>query len=73
MQAHIHIHSRVQYARHHKGTRCHLVDFHALLETATVGICGLMQRDYLEFPDLGFAFLPEAQVRDGHTVSATYI
>ena len=23
-----------------------------------IGMCGLIIRDYLEFPDLGFAFLP---------------
>lgn len=23
-----------------------------------IGICGLLQRDYLEYPDIGFAFLP---------------
>ncbi len=26
---------------------------------ATVGMCGLTQRDYLDSPDIGFAFLPE--------------
>lgn len=25
----------------------------------TIGVCGLFKRDYLEHPDLGFAFLPE--------------
>lgn len=25
----------------------------------TIGICGLVQRDFLDHPDLGFAFLPE--------------
>jgi [ribosomal protein S5]-alanine N-acetyltransferase len=24
-----------------------------------IGMCGLLHRDYLEFPDIGFAFLPE--------------
>jgi RimJ/RimL family protein N-acetyltransferase len=24
-----------------------------------IGSCGLLQRDYLEFPDIGYAFLPE--------------
>ena len=24
-----------------------------------VGLCGLLQRDYFEFPDLGFALLPQ--------------
>ena len=24
----------------------------------SVGMCGLLQRDYLDYPDLGFAFLP---------------
>lgn len=28
-------------------------------ERVTVGLCGLLQRDYLEHPDIGFAFLPE--------------
>ena len=26
---------------------------------APIGICGLIQRDYLDSPDIGFAFLPE--------------
>jgi [ribosomal protein S5]-alanine N-acetyltransferase len=26
---------------------------------AAIGICGLAQRDYLDAPDIGFAFLPE--------------
>ena len=28
---------------------------------ALVGVCGLLQRDYLPHPDLGFALLPEAR------------
>lgn len=24
-----------------------------------IGMCGLLKRDYLEYPDIGFAFLPE--------------
>lgn len=28
-----------------------------------VGLCGLMQRDYLPAPDLGYSFLPEARGR----------
>ena len=27
-------------------------------EGTSVGLCGLLQRDYLEFPDIGFAILP---------------
>ena len=26
---------------------------------APVGMCGLLSRDYLDFPDIGFAFLPQ--------------
>ncbi|MEP0986927.1 GNAT family N-acetyltransferase [Ekhidna sp.] len=29
------------------------------LNKAPIGICGLIKRDYLEYPDLGFALLPE--------------
>jgi len=28
-------------------------------DNIALGICGLLKREYLEFPDLGFAFLPE--------------
>jgi RimJ/RimL family protein N-acetyltransferase len=28
-------------------------------EPATIGVISLIQRDYLEYPDIGFAFLPE--------------
>lgn len=28
-------------------------------DDASLGICGLLQRDYLEFPDVGYALLPE--------------
>ncbi len=27
-------------------------------EQKSIGICGLIKRDYLEYPDIGFAFLP---------------
>jgi RimJ/RimL family protein N-acetyltransferase len=27
--------------------------------SAPIGMCGLLRRDYLEHPDIGFAFLPE--------------
>lgn len=33
-----------------------------LKKTGTpIGLCGLLKRDYLDVPDLGFAFLPEFQ------------
>ena len=28
-------------------------------ETPSIGVISLIQRDYLEYPDIGFAFLPE--------------
>lgn len=28
-----------------------------------IGSCGLLQRDYLEFPDIGYAFLPEYRAK----------
>jgi RimJ/RimL family protein N-acetyltransferase len=43
------------YARHGFGLCA--VDFAA--GGATIGICGLLQRDELPAPDLGFAFLPQ--------------
>ena len=43
------------YARH--GYGLYLVE---LLESGeSIGICGLVKRDYLDDPDIGFAFLPE--------------
>lgn len=30
-----------------------------LVDQVFIGICGLFQREYLDFPDLGFAFLPD--------------
>ncbi|MEM9490511.1 MAG: GNAT family N-acetyltransferase [Myxococcota bacterium] len=33
----------------------------------TIGICGLVQRDFLEHPDIGFAFLPRFR---GHGYAA---
>lgn len=35
----------------------------------TLGLCGLLQRDYLEAPDLGFAILPEFS-KHGYTFEA---
>jgi len=35
-----------------------------------IGMCGLVQRDYLEFPDLGFALLPDF-VRKGYAFEAS--
>jgi RimJ/RimL family protein N-acetyltransferase len=35
-----------------------------------VGLCGLFQRDYLEQPDVGFAFLPEYEGK-GYAYEAT--
>ena len=37
--------------------------------TQPLGLCGLLQRDYLEAPDLGFAILPEYE-RQGFTREA---
>ena len=36
----------------------------------TVGVCGLLQRDYLESPDLGFAMLPQFEGK-GYTTEAS--
>jgi len=30
-----------------------------LIENKPIGMCGFVKRDYFEFPDIGFAFLPE--------------
>ncbi|MEN8376641.1 MAG: GNAT family N-acetyltransferase [Gemmatimonadota bacterium] len=38
-----------------------------------VGICGLLQRDWLDDADLGFAFLPEARGRGYATESAAAV
>lgn len=35
-----------------------------------VGLCGLFQRGYLEFPDIGFAFLPQFEGK-GYAYEAT--
>jgi RimJ/RimL family protein N-acetyltransferase len=35
----------------------------------TIGMCGFMQRDYLDYPDLGFAILPGYN-RKGYTFEA---
>lgn len=32
-----------------------------LTDNALIGMCGLLKRDYLEHPDIGFAFLPGHQ------------
>lgn len=34
-----------------------------------IGICGLVKRDYLQVPDIGFAFLPDYR-RDGYALEA---
>lgn len=44
----------VSYQRH--GYGLYLVELKSTGES--VGICGLVKRDYLEDPDIGFAFLP---------------
>ena len=36
----------------------------------SIGICGLLQREYLDYPDLGFAILPEYEGR-GLTLEAS--
>ncbi len=38
-------------------------------QTQPIGLCGLLQRDYLKAPDLGFAILPEYE-RQGFTREA---
>jgi RimJ/RimL family protein N-acetyltransferase len=43
------------YARH--GFGLYLVELRE--DARPLGICGLVQRDYLDDPDIGFAFLPE--------------
>jgi len=45
----------VGYARHGFGL------FHVCLKASgeAIGMCGLIQRDWLDAPDVGFAFLPE--------------
>lgn len=35
-----------------------------------IGICSLIKRDYLDFPDIGFAFLPEYEGK-GYALEAT--
>lgn len=40
-----------------------------LADGTAIGICGLVQRDYLEFPDIGFALLP-AYRRDAYALEA---
>ena len=44
------------YARHGHG----LLAVDRLDSGATLGMCGLLKRDHLEAPDLGYAFLPAA-------------
>ena len=36
----------------------------------SIGMCGLVKRDYLEHPDLGFAFLPDA-MKQGYAFEIT--
>jgi len=38
-----------------------------------IGMCGFVKRDYLEFPDLGFAFLPEYEGKGFGFESATAV
>lgn len=35
-----------------------------------IGLCGLLKREYLDFPDLGFAFMPEHRGK-GYAVEAS--
>lgn len=42
------------YARH--GYGLYMVELTATGDS--IGMCGLVKRDYLEYPDIGFAFLP---------------
>ncbi len=41
----------------------------ALKDGTPIGLCGLLKRDTLEHPDLGFAFLPEYR-RQGYALEA---
>lgn len=36
----------------------------------SIGMCGLLKRDYLEYPDIGFAFLPEV-MGNGYALEIT--
>lgn len=47
--------------------------FKMVLRTALepIGICGFIQRDYLDHPDIGFAILPEYEGQ-GYTYEACY-
>lgn len=38
-----------------------------------IGMCGFVKRDYFEFPDLGFAFLPEHEGKGHGFESATAV
>ena len=42
-----------------------------LLQNKPIGMCGFVKRDYFEFPDLGFAFLPEHEGKGYGFESAT--
>jgi len=57
------------YARH--GYGLYLVNLRAT--GAPVGICGLVKRDYLDDPDIGFAFLPQSRGQGYALESATAV
>lgn len=40
------------------------------VDNTPIGICGFVQRDYLEFPDIGFAILPQFEGK-GYTYEAS--
>jgi RimJ/RimL family protein N-acetyltransferase len=44
-----------------------------LVENLPVGICGLLKRDYLDTPDIGYAFLPEWYYRGFAMESASAV
>jgi len=39
----------------------------------SVGMCGLLERNYLEYPDMGFALLPEFEGRGFMTEACEYL
>lgn len=64
-QAYIHNNLRASYIKYGHG----LMKLISSVNNNTVGICGLLQRDYLNAPDLGFAILPgyegQGYIREG--------
>ncbi|HET8899212.1 MAG TPA: GNAT family N-acetyltransferase [Rhodanobacteraceae bacterium] len=57
------------YAEHGFG----LLRVNAVDGDEPLGVCGLLKRDYLDAPDLGFAFLPEGRGHGYATEAATAV